>query len=166
MPSSSHILCPLWGKLRLRLIIADPVEGLGRQCQVCTEEGVPGDGAHRWRLLPGQAWSQTAHLLLLTPQECTPPSITSLSCSSCLDRKPAQIWPRSPGGSLRVSEAWGLYRASASTQGTCRCRSDALRCRVGTGNARPAPAPGLAIAPCTPRGAVLGAQTQECAGWG
>ncbi|KAM5329790.1 LOW QUALITY PROTEIN: exonuclease mut-7 homolog [Glossophaga mutica] len=116
-PPSSHLLSSLWGRLRLRPV-AGPTEG-----PRAPGPAMGGRGAGGWGPLgeapasgrPGpRLRSAPAHLLLLTPQECTPPALTSLSCPRCLERKPAQIWPRSPGGSLRVLEAGGLCRAAAS----------------------------------------------------
>lgn len=65
----------------------------------------------------------------LTPQECAPP--TSLSCPSCLERKPAQIWLRSPA---EASGCWGLGAGAGllplpGAGRTCRPRCDGFRYR-------------------------------------
>lgn len=59
-----------------------------------------GRGARLHLALAASSW--------LTPQECVLPPSTSLSCPSCLERKPAQIWLRSPGGNLGGRWGWGL----------------------------------------------------------
>lgn len=71
---------------------------------------------------------------------CLPP--TSLSCPSCLERKPAPIWLRSPGGSFRAAGAWELGRGCRLCPGRGTPAGPGVMAsdQVGTGRARPAPA--------------------------
>lgn len=62
----------------------------------------------------------------LAPGMRTPPPVTSLSCPSCLERKPKQGWPRSPGGSLRVSGLGLCWARLPRGRLTCRPRCHGL----------------------------------------
>lgn len=101
MPPSTQQPRPLWGKLRPRPS-ADTTEGA-----MPGVGGAPGDGAHGRCSCHGRPGPDCGlHTRLrLTPQECAPPSLTSFSCPSCLERKPAQSWLRSPGGSPGLAGA-------------------------------------------------------------
>lgn len=156
---ASHLLGPL-GETEAQAP-ADVTEGLRAPVPGVARRRGPGDTAHRGGSCQRQAWSRLrfapAHPAhpLRSPQECAPPPAPSHPFPVL----PAQSGNRAeltqePGGSLRGRRP-GAVPGPCLPQGrhTCRPRCHASA-QGGTGNARPAPAPELAMDP-EPQGAAL-----------
>lgn len=127
---ASHLLGPLRGKLRLGLL-ADLTGGLRAPLPGVAHRRGPGDAAHSGGSCQWQAWSGCILLppTLLTPSarpRNAPPLVTSLSCPSCLERKPSRV---GPGARAEASGVGGLglcWACLPRGRLTCRPRCHGL----------------------------------------
>lgn len=131
-PAGSCTAVPTWGETEAQAGHWRHPEGQGQWCQAA------GRGVQRRhpRVGPSEQGGPRLHvalalLPLVHPRGMCPP--TSLSCPSCPERKPAQIWLRSPGGSPRAAGAWGLGQGYYLCQGRAHTRCDGLGRQVGMG---------------------------------
>lgn len=157
---ASHLRGPIQGKLRRLRLLADLVEGLRAPCQAWRTEGARGRGP-QWKFLPVAGLvpptlpTPSAH-----PRNAPPaPHIPFLSFLPGAET--VRSWPGSPGRNLQGG------RPGIGLRGRLTRRPRCLASVQGsTGNARPAPAPELAMDPETQGCSPIGGQIEACPGRG